>query len=213
MALWYIDQGNDNVYKLDWQTRAKRCSKHQQKPSIPAAITLDDDGNVWIASTYSCDIFVVDRENWRYHRQVPVTRRPALTPPANTSTTRWAAPRNLPAITASNGKTTTSTSLLRHRNSSTSSKPRLGRKCTASKLPDTVSTASHSPKKKVTCGSPTPRSASSADSASKTAAATTYFRVPHPVQVHGMTIKDNRLWYADDRGPIGWLSVSMEPDF
>ena len=39
------------------------------------------------------------------------------------------------------------------------------------------------------------------------------FRVPHPVQVHGMTIKDNRLWYADDRGPIGWLSVSMEPDF
>ena len=39
------------------------------------------------------------------------------------------------------------------------------------------------------------------------------FRVPHPVQVHGMTIRDNRLWYADDRGPIGWLSVSMEPDF
>ena len=39
------------------------------------------------------------------------------------------------------------------------------------------------------------------------------FRVPHPVQIHGMTIKDNRLWYADDRGPIGWLSVSMEPDF
>ena len=39
------------------------------------------------------------------------------------------------------------------------------------------------------------------------------FKVPHPVQAHGMTICDNRLWYADDRGPIGWLSVSMDPGF
>ena len=39
------------------------------------------------------------------------------------------------------------------------------------------------------------------------------FRVPHPVQVHGMTIKDNTLWYCDDRKPIGILDVSMEPDF
>ena len=39
------------------------------------------------------------------------------------------------------------------------------------------------------------------------------FRVPHPVQVHGMTIRDNVLWYCDDRRPIGILNVSMEPDF
>jgi len=39
------------------------------------------------------------------------------------------------------------------------------------------------------------------------------FRVADPVQVHGMTMKDDRLWYADDRGPIGFLSVSMVPDF
>jgi hypothetical protein len=34
-----------------------------------------------------------------------------------------------------------------------------------------------------------------------------------PVQVHGMTIRDDRLWYADDRGPIGFLDVSMDPNF
>ncbi len=39
------------------------------------------------------------------------------------------------------------------------------------------------------------------------------FRVPDPVQIHGMTIHENVLWYADDRGPIGKLSVSMEPNF
>ncbi len=39
------------------------------------------------------------------------------------------------------------------------------------------------------------------------------FRVLDPVQVHGMTIRDGRLWYADDRGPIGFLDVSMDPNF
>jgi hypothetical protein len=39
------------------------------------------------------------------------------------------------------------------------------------------------------------------------------FRVADPVQVHGMTMRDNRLWYADDRGPIGFLDVGMEPTF
>ena len=39
------------------------------------------------------------------------------------------------------------------------------------------------------------------------------FSVPHPVQIHGMNIKDNVLWCTDDRCPIGILSVSMEPDF
>ncbi|MBT3995169.1 MAG: hypothetical protein HOF01_05160 [Chloroflexi bacterium] len=39
------------------------------------------------------------------------------------------------------------------------------------------------------------------------------FRVLDPVQVHGMTMKDERLWYADDRGPIGFLDVSMDPNF
>jgi len=39
------------------------------------------------------------------------------------------------------------------------------------------------------------------------------FRVNDPVQVHGMTMRENRLWYADDRGPIGFLDVGMEPTF
>ena len=30
------------------------------------------------------------------------------------------------------------------------------------------------------------------------------FRVPHPVQIHGMTIKDNVIWYCDDRKTF-WL--------
>ena len=39
------------------------------------------------------------------------------------------------------------------------------------------------------------------------------FRVPDTVEVHGMTIKDNILWYCDDRRPIGTLIVDMNPDF
>ncbi len=39
------------------------------------------------------------------------------------------------------------------------------------------------------------------------------FRVPGSVEVHGMTIKDNILWYCDDRRPIGTLNVDMKPDF
>ena len=39
------------------------------------------------------------------------------------------------------------------------------------------------------------------------------FRVLDPVQVHGMTIRNNVLWYCDDRGPIGHFDVDMEPDF
>ena len=39
------------------------------------------------------------------------------------------------------------------------------------------------------------------------------FRVTDPIQVLGITIRGNRLLYADDRGPIGVLDVSMEPSF
>ena len=39
------------------------------------------------------------------------------------------------------------------------------------------------------------------------------FRVLDPVQVHGMTIRNNVLWYCDDRGPIGHFDVDMAPDF
>ena len=60
-GLWYIDQGNDNVYKLDWQT-GETLFEAPTETVHSSGITLDDDGNVWIASTYSCDIFVVDRE-------------------------------------------------------------------------------------------------------------------------------------------------------
>ena len=47
------------------------------------------------------------------------------------------------------------------------------------------------------------------------------FRVPDPVQVHGMTIQSiiseneevQRLWYCDDRGPMGYLDVNLIPEF
>jgi hypothetical protein len=39
------------------------------------------------------------------------------------------------------------------------------------------------------------------------------FRVLDPVQVHGMTIRNNKIWYCDDRGPIGFFDVDMVPDF
>ncbi len=35
------------------------------------------------------------------------------------------------------------------------------------------------------------------------------FRVPGNVEVHGMTIKDNELWYCDDRRPVGTLKVDL----
>ena len=73
-GLWYIDQGNDHVYKLDWQT-GETLFEAPTETVHSSGITLDDDGNVWIASTYSCDIFVVDRETGATIGQVPISRR------------------------------------------------------------------------------------------------------------------------------------------
>ena len=53
-ALWYIDQRDDKIYKLDWDSGEEILSL-QTRTVHSSGITLRD-GYVWIASTYDCTI-------------------------------------------------------------------------------------------------------------------------------------------------------------
>ncbi|MFW6174951.1 MAG: hypothetical protein ACOC5K_04155, partial [Chloroflexota bacterium] len=59
-GLWYIDQRNDRVYKLDWDT-GDTLHEAQTRTVHSSGITLGG-GYVWIASTYDCTIHKCDMQ-------------------------------------------------------------------------------------------------------------------------------------------------------
>ena len=58
-GLWCIDQTNAKVYKLDWSTGAV-LHEFQTATEHSSGITLDDDGNVWISSTFQLEVVRID---------------------------------------------------------------------------------------------------------------------------------------------------------
>ncbi len=210
-GLWYIDQGNNNVYKLDWQT-GETLFEAPTETVHSSGITLDDEGNVWIASTYSCDIFVVDRETGATIDKFP-------SPGAGINATREHFDDSMGRAAQPTGD---------H-----GLEWKDGHIYIASPPSQFVHVLDASSWKEVhrfkAPGYRVHGIAWAEEEGHMWVSDTSFgivcrqriedgrcydvFRVPHPVQIHGMTIKDNRLWYADDRGPIGWLSVSMDPDF
>jgi streptogramin lyase len=59
-GLWYIDQRDDRVYKLDWDT-GEELLQLQTRTVHSSGITIGD-GHLWIASTYDCTIHKCDIE-------------------------------------------------------------------------------------------------------------------------------------------------------
>ena len=58
-GLWCIDQTNLKVYQLDWDSGAV-LHEFQTATEHSSGITLDDDGNVWITSTWQLEVVKYD---------------------------------------------------------------------------------------------------------------------------------------------------------
>lgn len=58
-GLWYIDQVDLKLYRLDWQTGAT-LFEAPTDTEHSSGITMDDEGSIWIASTFELKIAKLD---------------------------------------------------------------------------------------------------------------------------------------------------------
>ena len=209
-GLWVIDQDDSFIYKMDWKT-GETIHNIPTDTVHSSGITIGG-GYIWIASTYSCEIFQIEMETGKTIEKYPspgaginATRehlKPASgrkSEPTGDHGLEWkdgnlfvASPPSqfIHVIDVSNWKETHRMKTPGFRVHGIAWAKEDGHIWIADTSFGVVS------RHKLDNGR-------CYDS----------FRVPDPVQIHGMTIKNNILWYADDRGPIGRLSVDMEPDF
>jgi streptogramin lyase len=207
-GLWIIDQGNCHIYKVDWRT-GETLVDAPTETKAPSGITLGG-GLVWISSTQSNEIFAVD----------PVTGQTVEkyeSPGAGVSATHEHRPDDgFKPVTGDHGM-----------------EWKDGHIYIASPPSQYVHVMDVSTWKEVhrfKAPGYRPHGIAWAEEEghvwlADTAAGTVsrlrtddsrcydVFRVLDPVQVHGMTIRNNILWYCDDRGPIGRFDVDMVPDF
>ena len=207
-GLWIIDQGDEHIYKVDWKTGATLVDAPPEAKT-PSGITLGDELD-WIASTGSNEIIAVD----------PVTGNTVQkyqSPGAGVNATHeHRGPDEKKPVTGDHG-------LERKDGHIYIASP-------PSQFIHVVDVSTWKEVHRFKAPSFRVHGIAWAEEEGHMWVADTSlgtvtrhrvedgrtfdaFRVPDPVQVHGMTIRDNVLWYADDRGPIGRLSVSMEPDF
>ena len=209
-GLWVIDQEDSFIYKMDWKT-GETIHSVPTDTVHSSGITIGG-GYIWIASTYSCEIFQIEMETGKTIEKYPSpgaginAPREHLKPasgrksePTGDLGLEWkdgnlfvASPPSqfVHVIDVSNWKETHRMKTPGFRVHGIAWAKEDGHIWIADTSFGVVS------RHKLDNGR-------CYDS----------FRVPDPVQIHGMTIKNNILWYADDRGPIGRLSVDMEPDF
>ena len=207
-GLWIIDQGDEHIYKVDWKT-GDTLVDAPTEAKTPSGITLGDE-LVWIASTGSNEIIAVD----------PVTGNTVQkyqSPGAGVNATHeHRGPDEKKPVTGDHG--------LEWKD---------GHIYIASPPSQFIHVMDVSTWKEVhRFRAPFYRVHGIAWAEEEgtmwvvdTSAGTVsrirvedsrcydVFRVLHPVQVHGMTIRNNILWYADDRGPIGHFDVGMVPNF
>ena len=206
-GLWVVDQGNDFVYLLDWND-GRIIKSFKTDTDKSSGITVDDKGNLWVASTYNCKIYKIDCNSGK-------TIKIFDSPGQGMNATREHDSKNY-QNTGDHGLEWKDGLLY------VASPP--------SQYIHVMDPESWIEKSKTKVPGYRVHGIAWAEEEGKIWAADTAmgviskirlsdgrvydtFRVPHPIQVHGMTIKDNVLWYCDDRRPIGTLSVSMEPDF
>ena len=210
-GLWYIDQSDDHIAKLNWQT-GEAISEAPTESVHSGGITVSDDGNVWVSSAYTCEIFCVDRETGDTIEKFPspgagvISTFEHLEPSAG----RVAEPTGDHGLEWRDGHIYIASPPSQHIHVvEAATWKEVHRFKTPGYRPHGIAFAEEEGHMWVSDTS------FGVVSRLRIEDGRCYdvFRVPHPLQVHGMTIKDNQLWYTDDRGPIGVLSVSMEPDF
>ena len=209
-GLWIIDQGDNHVYKVDWST-GEVLHDIPTETEHSSGITLGG-GYVWVASTYSCEIFQIEIDTGKTIEKYP-------SPGAGINATR----EHLDAEAGRKSQATGDHGLeWKNGNLYIASPP--------SQYVHVMDTSNWSEIHKMKAPGFRVHGLSWAEQEGHVWIADTAFgvvsrhrledgrcydafRVKDPVQVHGMTIRENRLWYADDRGPIGFLDVLMEPTF
>lgn len=210
-GLWYIDQGNNRVYKLDWRT-GETLFEADTETDRSSGITLDDEGNVWIASTYDCTIHKIDASNGktiekfdspgaginatREHLSDPGDRK---TKPTGDHGLEWKDGQLYIASPPSQFVHVMD--------------PKNWKEVHRFKAPGFRVHGIAWAKEEGTMW--VADTAMGVISRIRVSDGRVYdaFRVADPVEVHGMTIHNGILWYCDDRGPIGRLHVNMDPEF
>jgi len=209
-GLWIIDQDDNFVYKIDWND-GKVITSFPTETIHSSGITIGG-GYLWVASTYSCEIFQIEIETGKTVEKYP-------SPGAGINATRE-------HLGPSSGKKSEATGdhglEWKNNNIYIASPP--------SQYVHVIDTNNWKEIHRMKAPGFRVHGIAWAKEENHIWIADTAFgvvsrhrlddgrcydafRVPDPVQVHGMTIKDDVLWYADDRGPIGKLSVDMEPSF
>ena len=204
-GLWVIDQGNAKVHLLDWES-GKIIKELQTATDRSSGITLDPEGNIWIASTYDCTIHKVDSNTGR-------TIQMYDSPGAGINATRE-------AFSEVEKLTPTGDHGLEWKDdllfiASPPSQyihimdPQKWKEVDRVKVPGfRVHGLAWAQEEGMIWAADT---AMGVISKIRLSDARVYdaFRVPENVEVHGMTIKNNELWYCDDRRPIGTLNVDL----
>ena len=209
-GLWVIDQDDSFIYKMDWKT-GETIHSVPTDTVHSSGITIGG-GYIWIASTYSCEIFQIEMETGKTIEKYP-------SPGAGINATR----EHLKPASGRKSEPTGDHGLeWKDGNLFVASPP--------SQFVHVIDVSNWKETHRMkTPGFRVHGIAWAKEDGHIWIADTSFgvvsrhkldngrcydsFRVPDPVQIHGMTIKNNILWYADDRGPIGRLSVDMEPDF
>ena len=205
-GLWVIDQGDSRVYLLNWIS-GDVITEFQTETDRSSGITIDDEGNIWIASTYNCKIYKVDRNSGK---TLDIFESPGSGINATREHYNDSNKTGDHGLEWLDGKlyvASPPSQFIHVMN------PIKWSEISRTKVPGfRVHGIAWAEEKGTMWVADT---AMGVVSRIRLSDSRVYdaFRVPGSVEVHGMTIKDNILWYCDDRRPIGTLNVDMKPDF
>ncbi len=205
-GLWVIDQGDSRVHLLDWSTGSILKEIHTDTDRS-SGITIDNEGNIWIASTYNCKIYKISQDSGK---TIEIYDSPGAGINATRESIENSEKTGDHGLEWKNGKLYIASPPSQYIHEMDSKNwIELNR----TKVPGfRVHGIAWAEEEGTIWAADT---AMGVVSRIRLSDSRIYdvFRVPDAVEVHGMTIKDNVLWYCDDRRPIGTLIVDMNPDF
>ena len=205
-GLWVIDQDDSRIHLLDW-SNGKILKEIHTDTDRSSGITIDDEGNIWIASTYNCKIYKINKDSGK-------TLEIYDSPGAGINATRelidGSENTGDHGLEWKDGKLYIASPPSQYIHEMD---PKNWVELNRTKVPGfRVHGIAWAEEEGTMWAADT---AMGVVSRIRLSDSRIYdvFRVPETVEVHGMTIKVNVLWYCDDRRPIGTLIVDMKPDF
>ena len=205
-GLWVIDQDDSRIHLLDW-SNGKILKEIHTDTDRSSGITIDDEGNIWIASTYNCKIYKINKDSGK-------TLEIYDSPGAGINATRELIDDSEKTgdhgLEWKDGKLYIASPPSQYIHEMD---PKNWVELNRTKVPGfRVHGIAWAEEEGTMWAADT---AMGVVSRIRLSDSRIYdvFRVPETVEVHGMTIKDNVLWYCDDRRPIRTLIVDMNPDF